>query len=80
MWYFKVVRCSSIEDVDRPSVAFSILHKKNGFSKLLKNGNLLQNRSSKSMFIKLLVYFYTMIQLPINCILMANFKLTTCDV
>jgi hypothetical protein len=35
-----------------------------------KNGNPLTNKASKSMFIKLLVYFYTMIQLSINCILM----------
>jgi hypothetical protein len=31
---------------------------------------MFSNKGSKSMFIKLLVYFYTMIQLPINCILM----------
>jgi hypothetical protein len=44
---------------------------KNGFSKLIfKNDNLLSNKGSKSMLIKLLVYFYTMIQLPTNCILM----------
>jgi hypothetical protein len=29
---------------------------------------LLSNKGFKSMFIKLLVYFYTKIQLPINCI------------
>ncbi len=68
------------------SEVFTILHKKNGFSKLLKNGNLISNRGSKSMFLKLLVYFYTMIQLPINCKLMGlklilylKFKLITCD-
>ncbi len=70
MWYFQVVKCSSIEDVNGLNVIFTILHKKNGFSKLIKNGSLLSNKGSKSMFIKLLVYFYTMIQLPINCILM----------
>jgi hypothetical protein len=31
---------------------------------------MLSNKSFKEIFIKLLVYFYTMIQLPNNCILM----------
>jgi hypothetical protein len=31
---------------------------------------MLSNKGSKSMYIKLLVLFYTMTQLPINCILM----------
>jgi hypothetical protein len=35
MWFFKVVKCSSIEDVDGLTVDFTILHKIN------KNGNLL---------------------------------------
>ncbi len=36
MWYFKVVKYSSIEDVDGLTVVFIILHKNNGFSKLIK--------------------------------------------
>jgi hypothetical protein len=47
---------------------------------------MLSNKGSKSMYIKLLVLFYTMTQLPINCILMGlityfmfEIKLTTCD-
>jgi hypothetical protein len=67
------------------NVVFTTLHKKNGFPKVIKYGNLLSNKGSKSMFIKLLVYFYTKIQLLINCILMGlimflclMFKLTTC--
>jgi len=38
----KILSCkSSIEDVDGLSVVFTILHKKNGFSILIKNNNLL---------------------------------------
>ncbi len=51
----------SIEDVVGLSVASTILHKKNGFSKLIKKGNMLSNKGPKSMFIKVLVYFYKMI-------------------
>jgi uncharacterized membrane protein YesL len=40
------------------------------FQNLLKNGNMLSNKGSKSMYIKLLMLFYTMTQLPINRILM----------
>jgi hypothetical protein len=47
---------------------------KNGFRKLLKNDNMMSNKDFKSMFIKLFLYFYTMIQLPINCILMGIFR------
>jgi len=36
MWCFKVVKYSSIEDVDGLNVPFNILHKNNGFSKLIK--------------------------------------------
>jgi hypothetical protein len=36
----KVLKCSSIEDVDGLSVLFTILHRINGLSKLIKNGNL----------------------------------------
>jgi hypothetical protein len=36
MWFFKVVKCSSIEDVNGLNVVFTILHKINGFSKLIK--------------------------------------------
>jgi hypothetical protein len=43
---------------------------KNGFLKLIKNLNLLSNKGSKLIFTKLSVYFYTMIQLLIDCILM----------
>jgi hypothetical protein len=61
----------SIEYVDGLCVIFTILHiKKENFKINIKNGNLLLNRGSKSMFIELLMYFYTMIQQPINCILM----------
>jgi hypothetical protein len=49
---------------------FYHLQKNNGFSNLIKNGNLLSNKCFKSRFIKLLVYLYTMIQVLINCILM----------
>jgi hypothetical protein len=41
MWYFKVVKCSSIEDVDGLIVVFTILHQTNEFSNIIKNGNLL---------------------------------------
>jgi hypothetical protein len=68
---FLIVKCYSIEIVVGISVLFTILHKKNGFSKLIKNGNMLSNKDFKSMFIKLLMCFYIMIQLPINCILMS---------
>jgi hypothetical protein len=43
---------------------------KNGFLNLLKSGKILSNNHFKSMFIILLMYFYIIIQLPINCILM----------
>jgi hypothetical protein len=38
---FQIVKCSFIEDVDGLSVVFTILYKKNEFSKLTKNDNLL---------------------------------------
>ncbi len=65
-FYELVVIFFSIEDVVRLNVAFTILHEKNGFPKVIKYGNLLLNKGSKSMFIKLLLYFYTKIQQPIN--------------
>jgi hypothetical protein len=34
--HFKIVKCSSIEDIDVLSVFFTILNKKNVFSKLIK--------------------------------------------
>jgi hypothetical protein len=37
---FKVVKCSSIEDVDGLNVFFTILNQNNGFSNLIKIGNL----------------------------------------
>jgi hypothetical protein len=68
---FKFFFFFSIEYVDGLCVIFTILHiKKENFKINIKNGNLLLNRGSKSMFIELLMYFYTMIQQPINCILM----------
>jgi hypothetical protein len=67
---FLNLKCYSIENVVRLSVVFTILHKKNGFSKLIKNDNMLSNKGFKSMFIKVLMCFYIMIKLPINCILM----------
>ncbi len=66
MWFFKVVKCSSIENVNGWSVVFTILHKKEWIIKINKKMLIY----CKIGFIKLLVYFYTMIQLPINCILM----------
>ncbi len=36
MWSFWVVKCSFIEDVLGLSVVFTILHKKNEYSKLIK--------------------------------------------
>ncbi len=38
---FKVVKCSSIENVNGIRVVFTILLLKNGFSKLIKNENIL---------------------------------------
>jgi hypothetical protein len=40
LWFFKVVKCSSIEDVNGLSVVFTIFSLKNGLSKLFENGNL----------------------------------------
>jgi hypothetical protein len=73
-WSYKVVKCFSIENVNGLNVVFTILHKKNGFKNLIKNDDLMSNKDSKSMFIKLCLYFKIMIQLPINCILMGIFR------
>ncbi len=71
IWIFKYFILFSIEDINGLGFVFTFMHLKNIFSKLIfLNGNLLSNKASKSMFIELLVYFYTMIQLSINCILM----------
>ncbi len=55
---FKVVKCYFIEDVIELNVISTILHKKNDFSKLIRNDNLLSNKGFKSMFITIKVWQY----------------------
>ncbi len=56
-WSLKVIKCFSIENVNGPSVVFTILHQNNGFKKLIKNDNLMSNKDSKSMFIRFFCIF-----------------------
>jgi hypothetical protein len=53
LWFFWLGKCFSIEDIIGMSVVFMILNFKKRFEKLIKNGNVLLNKGSKSMFVKL---------------------------